>query len=143
MFPNSSRLIAAAAMLLPLLALLTACASGPQTGSAPVQFSGDRLVNKAGMTLYTYDKDPAGKSACSGQCAAAWPPLLATASDQAGGDFSIIARDDGARQWAYDGKPLYTWVKDQKPGDRTGDNLNKVWHAAGKAPDIEQPGGGY
>lgn len=137
---NTARTLLAAAALLPLL---YACATGPMAGSAPVQFSGDRLVNKAGMTLYTYDKDPAGKSTCNGACAGNWPPLMASATDKAGGDFSIIARDDGSRQWAYDGKPLYTWVKDQKPGDRTGDNFNKVWHAVTKAGPIEQPGGGY
>ncbi|MGH8849358.1 MAG: COG4315 family predicted lipoprotein, partial [Casimicrobiaceae bacterium] len=39
------------------------------------------------------------------------------------------ARDDGSKQWAYDGKPLYHWSKDKKPGDMTGDGFNGVWHA--------------
>ena len=51
-------------------------------------------------------------------------------SDQASGDWSVLARDDGSKQWAYKGKPLYLWVKDQKPGDKTGDGFNKVWHVA-------------
>ena len=57
-------------------------------------------------------------------------PLMASADAKAGGDWSIVTRDDGSRQWAYKGKPLYHWTKDQKPGDRTGDGFNSVWHAA-------------
>ncbi len=89
-------------------------------GGAPVKYSGGVLVNDAGMTLYTFDKDPAGagKSVCVDKCAAVWPPLKATAEDKPGGDYTIITRDDGGKQWAYKGKPLYLWVKDQKPGDR-------------------------
>jgi predicted lipoprotein with Yx(FWY)xxD motif len=41
-----------------------------------------------------------------------------------------VTRDDGSKQWAYKGKPLYTWVKDAKPGDVTGDGVNSVWHIA-------------
>ena len=55
---------------------------------------------------------------------------LASASDAASGDWSVIARDDGSKQWAYKGKPLNYWVKDQKAGDRTGDGFNKVWQLA-------------
>jgi predicted lipoprotein with Yx(FWY)xxD motif len=84
------------------------------------------------MTLYTFDKDTAGggKSACNGPCATSWPPLLAAADAKAGGDYSIITRDDGTKQWAYKGKPLYLWVKDSKPGDRTGDGFNNAWRLA-------------
>ncbi len=90
------------------------------------------LANPSGMTLYVFDKDVAGsgKSVCNGDCAQKWPPLAATASDKAGGDYTIITRDDGTKQWAYKGKPLYLWFKDQKPGDTTGDGVNNVWHAA-------------
>ena len=42
----------------------------------------------------------------------------------------IITRDDGGKQWAYKGKPLYLWAKDAKPGDKTGDGFNNVWHVA-------------
>lgn len=98
--------------------------------SAPVNYSGGVMVNSAGMTLYTFDKDPAGagKSVCNGPCATLWPPLKASADAAASGDFSVIARDDGSKQWVYKGKPLYLWSKDQKPGDRTGDGFLKVWH---------------
>ena len=64
----------------------------------------------------------------NGGCAALWPPAMAAASDQPAGAYTIVMRDDGARQWAYKGKPVYTYQADQKPGDRAGDNFKDVWH---------------
>ena len=98
----------------------------------PAKEADGALVGPNGMTLYTFDKDPANgsKSACNGQCAANWPPLAATADAQPMGGYSVVTRDDGARQWAYKGKPLYYWVKDTKPGDRTGDGVNGAWRIA-------------
>ena len=109
--------------------LLTACAS-MSPGSAKVE--NGMLVNTAGMTLYTFDKDASGsgKSVCNGPCAKNWPPLMAAAADTSSGDWKVISRDDGGKQWAYKGKPLYLWVKDQKPGDTTGDGVLKVWSIA-------------
>ena len=88
------------------------------------------LVAPGGMTLYTFDKDMAnsGKSACNGPCAALWPPMMAAASDQPVGAYSIVTRDNGSRQWAYKCKPVYTDKADQKAGDRSGDNFKDVWH---------------
>jgi predicted lipoprotein with Yx(FWY)xxD motif len=82
------------------------------------------LVGANGMTLYTFDRDADGKSACNGPCAANWPPLMAGADAKAEGGWSIVTRDDGTKQWAYKGKPVYFWAKDQKPGDKTGDGFN-------------------
>ena len=111
-----------------LIALTTAA----WAADAPVKVADGVLVGANGMTLYTFDKDAAGsgKSVCNGPCATNWPPLAAAAGDTAGGDYSIITRDDGARQWASKGKPLYFWSKDQKAGDKTGDGLNGVGHVA-------------
>ena len=88
------------------------------------------LTDASGMTLYTYDKDEAGKSNCYDQCATNWPPLAADASATASGDFTIVDRTDGTKMWAYKGKPLYLWVKDTKAGDTTGDGVGGVWHTA-------------
>lgn len=109
--------------------LLTACAS---VAADPVKVSDGVLVGANGMTLYTFDKDAAGsgKSACNGPCATNWPPLMAAPGEAASGDFSIITRDDGSKQWAVKGKPVYYWAKDSKPGDKTGDGFNNVWHVA-------------
>jgi predicted lipoprotein with Yx(FWY)xxD motif len=84
------------------------------------------------MILYTFDNDLArmGKSMCNDGCAKNWPPLMASASDQPRGDWTVVARDDGRRQWAYKGKPLYLWAKDQEPGDATGGRFRGVWHVA-------------
>ena len=115
---------------LALASLLTACAS--MTAPAPAKVADGVFVGANGMTLYTFDRDAmgSGKSACNGPCAANWPPLMASAGDSASGDWSIVTRDDGSRQWAYKGKPVYFWVKDTKAGDRTGDGVSNVWHLA-------------
>jgi predicted lipoprotein with Yx(FWY)xxD motif len=92
---------------------------------------GKTLVDADGMTLYTFDRDTtAGKSACGGKCATNWPPFKAAADAKTTGEWSVIVRDDGSKQWAYKGKPLYTWMDDQKPGDIAGDGRNNVWHIA-------------
>ncbi len=91
---------------------------------------GKVLVDAKGMTLYVFEKDTAGTSACNGACAKKWPPLAAAADAKASGDWSIVTRTDGAKQWAYKGKPLYTWEKDKAPGDVTGDGVNNVWKVA-------------
>ena len=112
--------------------LLMAAAGLAAAQSAPATAKDGALVGANDMTLYTFDKDAAGsgKSVCNGPCATNWPPLMARAEDKASGDWTVITRDDGSKQWAYKGKPLYFWAKDAKPGDRTGDGINQVWHTA-------------
>ena len=115
---------------------LAACSSMGMQGMSmtdmPAKKAADgTLTNASGMTLYTFDKDAAGKSACNGPCAANWLPLMAASGASASADWTIVTRDDGSKQWAYKGKPLYTWVKDQKAGDKTGDGFaNNAWHTA-------------
>ncbi|WP_374369250.1 hypothetical protein [Dongia sp.] len=118
---------ALAGAVLSALFAATALAQGAPVATGE-SAKGAILVDAKGMTLYTFDKDTTGKSACNGECATAWPPLLADANAAPAGDYSVITRDDGAKQWAYQGKPLYTWVKDMKPGDITGDNFKDIWH---------------
>ncbi len=124
MIRRTSSLIAAAF-------LVTALTAGAQ--SMPAQTAADgTLTDAKGMTLYIFDKDAGGKSACNGPCATNWPPLMVAGNAMASGDWTIVVRDDGGKQWAYKGKPLYTWVKDAKPGDKTGNGVNGVWHTATK-----------
>ena len=109
-------------------AVLMACAAtGDQM--APAKMMDGMLTGTNGMTLYTIDRDAtgSGKSVCNGPCATNWPPLMAMENQTASGDYSIITRDDGKKQWALKGKPLYFWAKDTKPGDKTGDGFNGVW----------------
>lgn len=112
---------------------LSACSSMMMSApAAPAMASDGALVGPNKMTLYVFDKDAAGsgRSVCNGPCAHNWPPLMAGADATAQGDYSVITRDDGAKQWAYKGRPLYYWAKDTKAGDRTGDNVLNVWHVA-------------
>ncbi len=112
---------------------VSACASvgytpsGIKTGETKL---GTVLTDSGGMTLYTFDKDPSGKSVCNGKCAESWPPVAADASAKPVGRFTVVMRGDGSHQWAFGGKPLYGWVKDKKPGDTTGDRFKEVWTAA-------------
>ena len=102
--------------------------SAHASDNMPVKKSGGMLVDSKGMTVYTYDKDSAGKSVCTGKCAENWPPVMATDAKPAGADYSTITRADGTKQLAYKGKPLYTFVKDKKAGDKTGDKVMDAWH---------------
>ena len=91
---------------------------------------GPTLADAKGMTLYTWGNATIpGKSACNGPCATNWPPLVAAADASPMGDWSIVTRDDGSKQWAYKGKPLYTYRTDTKEGDVTGNGRGK-WSAA-------------
>jgi predicted lipoprotein with Yx(FWY)xxD motif len=109
-----STLIAAATALAAFAALAAGAPAAPANGA----------------TVYSFDKDTvnSGKSACNGPCAQAWPPVAAQSTDAASGDWTVVTRDDGSKQWAYKGWPLYTFSKDAKPGDTTGDNFKNVWH---------------
>lgn len=121
------------AFLLTLLsATLAACSSLGGTAAAPAKVADGVLAGPNGMTLYIFDKDVAdsGKSVCNGQCAVNWPPLAVMDGERASGDYSVITRDDGRKQWAFKGKPLYHWSKDRQPGDKTGEGVNNVWHIA-------------
>jgi predicted lipoprotein with Yx(FWY)xxD motif len=95
---------------------------------------GPILVDQNGMTLYTFDKDTKGASmsACTDKCIDNWPAFVAGADAMAEGEWTIVdfkASDGTAgKMWAYDGWPLYYFVKDKQPGDTTGDGVGSVWH---------------
>lgn len=89
------------------------------------------MVNEHGMALYTYAKDTRNKSNCNDQCAKNWPPMKAESTNKSAGDWTVITRDDNQMQWAYKGKPLYTYVKDKKPEDTKGHGAGKgAWKVA-------------
>jgi predicted lipoprotein with Yx(FWY)xxD motif len=118
-----------------IAAAVVALGSGVAVAQAPAKAGdsakGKTLVDAKGMTLYIYDRDTAaGKSSCNGNCATNWPPLMASADAKDNGAYTVITRDDGGKQWAYKGKPLYFWKDDKKAGDAAGDGRNNVWHIA-------------
>jgi predicted lipoprotein with Yx(FWY)xxD motif len=98
--------------------------------------AGPSLVGPDGMTLYIFTQDTDGTSTCTGDCAAAWPPLTVEAGaeieggDGVTGELAIIERDDGASQVTYDGMPLYFYAEDSEPGDATGEGVGDVWFIA-------------
>jgi predicted lipoprotein with Yx(FWY)xxD motif len=88
-------------------------------------------ADATGKTLYTSDKDDQpGKSACDAECAKTWVPLAAPATATPFGDWTVVTRDDQSKQWAFNGKPLYTYVKDKMPMDGTGNGVDGAWHIA-------------
>jgi predicted lipoprotein with Yx(FWY)xxD motif len=86
------------------------------------------LTDASGRTLYTSDKDASNKSNCNDGCAVAWPPFLAKDGDRTPATFGVITRDDGTKQWALNGKPLYFFAADVQTGDAKGDGKGGVWH---------------
>jgi predicted lipoprotein with Yx(FWY)xxD motif len=87
------------------------------------------LVDSIGLPLYTYAGDTVpGQSACTGRCAAVWHPYKVKGEAKSS-DWSVVVRDDGTKQWAYRGKPLYFYAKDQPGASPTG--LSAKWRAAG------------
>lgn len=79
------------------------------------------LATTDGHALYISDDDPVGKSACDSKCASEWLPLTAPAIAMPRGDWTIVTRADRSRQWAFKGKPLYSYADDFNPGDVKGD----------------------
>ena len=107
-----------------------------QTTKAPampaaVHVMNGMLTDTKGMSLYTFDNDKEpNKSACTGGCVTNWPILKAAAADKDMGDWKVITRDDGAKQWAFKGKPLYYFAMDKAAGDKLGDGRGGLWHFA-------------
>lgn len=99
------------------------------------------VVNSSGRTLYLFGKDRNGRSSCSGQCAAFWPPLITKAKPRAtsGAKASLIGttkRADGRLQVTYNHHPLYMFAKDKQRGQTNGEGLNAfggTWDAVSPA----------
>jgi predicted lipoprotein with Yx(FWY)xxD motif len=109
---------------------LVACVS-MSNGMSIVKTTNGMLVGTNNMTLYTFDNDQAnsGKSNCNGDCAMNWPPLVVDKNATSYGSYSIITRDDGKKQFAYKGMPLYYYSLDKKPGEQNGNGYaNNTWH---------------
>jgi predicted lipoprotein with Yx(FWY)xxD motif len=162
----------AGAAVIPLVALaVAACGGGggaataatPKTSSgasATVGVAnsslGSILVDSTGRTLYLFKADSGTSSACSGACAVAWPPLLATGKPTAGAGLTAsklgtITRSGGSHQVTYNGHPLYLFIKDTKAGQTNGQGVTAfgaAWFALtssgnqASAPASSSGGGG-
>ncbi|HJW59265.1 MAG TPA: hypothetical protein VJ931_06495 [Actinomycetota bacterium] len=145
---------ARAALLAALAVALAACGGGEDEGSgtaataAPATTAaqetsgttvavansklGDILVDGEGRTLYAFTKDQGDQSACSGECATNWPALTGTATAGTGAQASLLStatQASGTDQVTYDGKLLYHFAGDAKPGDTNGQGVGTVWFA--------------
>ncbi len=125
------RSLASVLALAALMALAIAHPSIAQTKTMEVNLGAVTVLTDAfGMTLYILVRDEPGKSNCNGKCADAWPPLMVDEYATTAENFSIITRDDGSNQLAYKDKPLYLFVRDEKPGDTTGEGRGYAWFVA-------------
>ena len=114
-------------------------AASPAASSATVQVRaaprlGSILADGQGRTLYRFDRDTPGASACSGGCAQTWTPLQASGTPTGPADLpgrlGTLERPDGGRQVTYNETPLYTYAADTQPGDAKGDDVGGNWHVA-------------
>lgn len=126
--------LAAAALLSLALVTVSFAQQMPEGVKTVTIGSGAAFVAASGTALYTFDNDTAGKSNCNMRCAMIWPPLQASGDAHDMGAWTVVTRDDGSKQWAYMGKPLYTFARDKAAGDAKGDNFGPkgthVWHVA-------------
>ena len=116
---------------------------------------GSILVDAKGRTLYIFEKDRTGRSACDTSCVKFWPPLVSRTTPRAGKGvqkamLGVTGPHNGRRQVTYAGHPLYTFVGDKTPGDTSGEGLTNFgaeWYAlaaSGRAVERSQPSsGGY
>lgn len=118
--------------------------SAPVVATASASVGGKTmtiLTDSKGMTLYYFTPDKGGKITCTGSCLAAWPPLLLASGSSVPhtadvtGSFTTLPNPDGkGTQILYKSWPLYYWIKDQKPGDTTGQGVGGKWFVA--TPDL-------
>jgi predicted lipoprotein with Yx(FWY)xxD motif len=128
-------------VILAVLATLVATAvlgAGLAAGSSAAQGTtvkvakshlGKIIVDGRGRTLYLFEKDRRGHSACSGACAGYWPPLLTSSKPVAGTGvkkslLGMIKRSNGKKQVTYAGHPLYRFVQDTKAGQTKGQDTH-------------------
>jgi predicted lipoprotein with Yx(FWY)xxD motif len=133
---GSTPLVAAAAALAALAALIfvlyppaidAAGAKGPVVSTTKTSL-GRILIDSRGRTLYLFEKDRHGKTACTGQCAAFWPPLIASGKPRATraaktSRLGTTKRPDGRLQVTYNHHPLYTFAKDKMKGQTSGEEV--------------------
>jgi predicted lipoprotein with Yx(FWY)xxD motif len=139
----------AAAALAGLTSIASSATSKPATVKTGTSSLGRIVVDGQSHTLYLFEKDKGGKSACSGACASNWPPLLTKGKPAAGTGakaalLGTTKRADGTTQVTYNKHPLYTFVGDKgKRGATTGEGLNAFgarWYVV-TAKGTEKRGG--
>jgi len=110
----------------------------PVVGTQPT-LSGVVYADNAGKTLYNSDRDGPGKSSCQDACLKDWTPVPAAWVASSVGDWTVVPRADGSRQWAYRNKPVYTFNGDRKAGDAKGAEADSAWHPLMKSAKFFPP----
>ncbi|WP_270889268.1 COG4315 family predicted lipoprotein [Pedococcus sp. 5OH_020] len=159
------RTVAGPAIALAAMVALTGCGAAGNTGTASGSSSsasppgtstsdlsvadsalGRIVVTRSGMTAYVFTKDTpnSGRSACTGPCLQAWPPVTTASgtpsADGVTGKLATITLSDGRKQVTLEGRPLYLFAKDTKAGDVKGQGVKTVWYAV--SPDGSMVTGG-
>lgn len=121
----------------PAAAAKPAASAAASQGSGTLRTADSSLgrivVDGKGMTAYYYtpDKAGSGKSVCTGECLAAWPPITTTAAAPKAtgvtGTVGTITRSDGSKQLTVNGRPVYLFAQDDKPGDVKGQGVGGIW----------------
>jgi predicted lipoprotein with Yx(FWY)xxD motif len=130
---------ALAAIAATALSESSGAAQGGATVTARERPIGTILVDAQGRTLYLFEKDRGRKSACSGACAANWPPLVTKGRPHVAGSartklLGTTKRADGRTQVTYGGHPVYRYVGDKKAGSTNGEGVEAFgaeWYAVG------------
>lgn len=115
-----------------VMSTTNACATnGYSDIASPVKVEPSELVpvlaTPEGLSLYSFKKDAPGVSNCAGACALKWPPFMEGNGAEVAAPYSLLGREKQGQQWALDGKPLYRWLGDSKPGDVKGHGIKGVW----------------
>jgi predicted lipoprotein with Yx(FWY)xxD motif len=131
----------------PASAATTSSGQPATVGVANVGNLGKILVDAKGRTLYLFQKDAGTTSECSGECAAAWPPLRATdpvaGTSLSASKLATTHRADGQPQVTYNGHPLYLYTADEKPGDANGQGVNAfgaAWYVLSANGNVDTAG---
>jgi predicted lipoprotein with Yx(FWY)xxD motif len=107
-------------------------AAKPSTSATGIMVTktskGTVLTTAQGFTIYQFAIDSSTASKCYGECAGFWPPVIGKPTAASGasltGKFGTIKRTNGTLQATYDGRPLYLFEGDKKPGQVNGNGVN-------------------
>ena len=149
---TAAALVLAAPLAVLLHPALSNAARANAQATAPLVSTGTTslgriLVDSRGRTLYLFEKDKNGRSACTASCAGAWPPLITAGKPRAGAGVKAsllgeMKRADGRMQVTYNHHPLYLFVKDTKKGQTTGQNVDAFgaeWYAVSPSGTNVEP----
>jgi len=119
---------------------------GPAIGIPPgfkvvPSTSGRLITTDRGDSVYTWDgDDKPNVSNCYKDCLIDWAPVLAPEIVKERDDWTIVKRAPGVNQWAFRGKPLYTYNYDRGSRNFWGADV-PGWHNAYTQRALRPPEG--